>query len=164
MYLPKSKYVTRTVIPGEFITQDGQEYVGPVVEIFTGDCYSGTEPETMGPKLIPVVTKELPELGLYNIKRVPTEAEYKAGKMLRYFVQERKTQKIIEVNLEIWQKNYKSDDILRKWVSAVWFLTGDQEYIRRLNQDTIDFMEKRMPGIISSQVLHNPLQFYKVKA
>ena len=164
MYLPKSKYKTRTALPGEFITQDGQEYVGPVVETYTGACYPGTEPKTMGPKLTPVVGKEPPELGLYNIKRVPTEAEYKAGQMTRYFVQERKTQKIIEISPEVWKKNYKPDDILRSWANITWYLTGSQASVQAINQTVINYMEKAMPGIVSSRVLYNPLQFYRAKA
>lgn len=164
MYLPKSKYKVRTSLPGEFLTNEGQEYIGPVVQTFTGACYPGTDPKTMGSQLTPVVGKEPVELGFYNIKRVPTEAEYKAGKMLRYFVQERKTQKIIEINLEIWQKNYRPDDILRSWASIDWYLTGSQATVRVLNQTTIDYMERAMPGIVSSRVLYNPLQFYKAKA
>ena len=161
MYLPKSKYKTRAAKPGEFVTKDGQEYVGSVVEIFTGACYPGISPETMGEKLTPVGDKGQIEPGLYNIKRVPSEDEYKVGQMVRYFMQDRKTQKIIEISPEAWQKNYKANDLFRIWANAVWYLTGGKGAVQSLNGTIIQTLDGVMPGIISSKVLYDPLQFYK---
>lgn len=161
MYLPKSKYKVSTAKPGEYVDSTGNEYVGPIVETFTGKVYPGTDPMTMGPKLTPVGDKGKQELGLYNIKRVPTEAEYAAGSMVRYFMQERKTQKIIELDPDAWARNYDPGDVTRTWLNITWCLTGSRITVQALNQATIDTMEKAMPGIVSSQVLYDPLQFYR---
>lgn len=164
MYLPKSKYRTSTAKPGEYIDTTGKQYVGPVVETFTGDVYPGTDPMTMGPKLTAAGVKAQPELGLYNIKREPTEAEYKAGWMIRYFMQDLKTQKIIELSPEAWQKNFDPGDLTRTWLNITWYLTGARGTVQDLNGSMIQTLEKAMPGIISSRVLYDPLQFYKAKA
>lgn len=164
MYLPKSKYKATVAKPGEFRTQDGQQYVGPIIETYTGVVYSGTDPETAGPRLVPTGEKEQLGLGLYNIKRTPTEADYKAGSMTRYFMQDKQTQKIIELSPEAWQKNYKPGDILRAWANITWYLTGPRASVQTLNNTTVGIMEKAMPGIISSGVLYDPLQFYRAKA
>lgn len=162
MYLPKSKYRVRTALPGEFTTDEGQDYVGPVVETFTGACYPGTDPMTMGPKLVSAREPDEPvELGLYNVKRVPTEAEYKAGMMTRYFMQDRGTKKIIEISPEAWKKNYDPADTARSWANITWYLTGARGIVQGLNGRIIEIMEKAMPGITSSRVLYNPLQFYR---
>ena len=161
MYLPKSKYKALVAKPGEFITEDGQQYIGPAIETFTGEYYSGTSPETAGAKIVSVSPVEVSRFGLYNIKRVPTEAEYAAGQMERYFVQERKTQKIIEVLPETWKDYYVQNDILRTWNKTSWRLTGDRDLVRVQNAYVVSRMEKAMPGIISSKVLWDPLQFYR---
>lgn len=166
MYLPKSKYKTATAKPGEYVDSTGQQYVGPIIETFTGACYPGTDPMTMGPELTKVgLEKQTPvELGFYNIKRVPTEAEYRAGSMIRYFVQTKRTQKIIELSPESWRKNFVKDDPLRTWQAAEWILTGPRAEVNIRNGEVLDAMEKIMPGIVSSKVLFDPLQFYRTKA
>ena len=166
MYLPKSKYKVTTAKPGEFVDSTGQQYVGPIVETFTGACYPGTDPMTMGPELTKVGLEEQSsiELGFYNIKRIPTEAEYRTGRMTRYFVQTKKTQKIIELSPEAWRKNFVKNDLLRKWQAAEWVLTGSRAEVETRNKEVIETMEEIMPGIVSSRVLFNPLQFYKTKA
>lgn len=160
MYLPKSKYRIIAAKPGEFRDSNGREYIGPVVETFTGACYPGTDPKTMGPRLTRNEDKPAQSLGFYNIKRIPTEAEYRAGYMTRYFVQEVKTQKIIEVAPEAYQ-NADRSSILYIFQAVNWILTGDRTKVQESNSATIQRLEQLMPGITSSRVLWDPLQFYR---
>ena len=160
MYLPKSKYRIIAAKSGEFRDSSGQEYIGLVVETFTGACYPGTDPRTMGPKLTKTEDKPAQSLGFYNIKRIPTEAEYKTGYITRYFVQEIKTQKIIEIAPEAYQ-NADQSSILYTFQVVDWILTGNRTKVQESNLVTIQRLEQLMPGIVSSRVLWDPLQFYR---
>lgn len=161
MYLPKSKYKVSTAKPGEFVDSSGQEYVGPVVETFTGAVYPGTDPMTMGQRLTPAGDKDSGQaLGFYNIKRIPTEQEYSAGQMTRYFVQEKRTQKIIEIAPDVYE-NADKTDITRIFRAVTWLLTGNRAVVQKANDTVVEELEKVMPGIVSSMVLYNPLQFYR---
>lgn len=160
MYLPKSKYRLITAKPGQFRTKDGSQYTGPVVETFTGACYPGTDPLTMGPRLTKVEGKPSQSLGFYNTKRIPTVTEYQAGFMFRYFVQEVKTKKIIEIAPEAYENADKAD-ISYIFQTVRWVLTGVRTGVLEKNLGTIKTLEQIMPGIISSRILWDPLQFYR---
>lgn len=163
MYLPKSKYKVSMAKPGEFIDKEGNDYVGPIVETFTGNCYPGSDPLTMGPKLTKVSDRDGESTGrkVLAIKRIPTEEEYKQGWMERYFWQDLKTQKIVEILPDAYKEASRLKDVTRKLGKTDWILIGVRSRVQELNQQAIDKMERELPGISSSKVLCNPLQFYK---
>lgn len=157
MYLPKSKYKTSVAKPGEYIDSSGKEYVGSIVETFTGDVYPGKTPQTMGAKLTAILGKATSKTAVM-IKRVPTEAEYEAGIMTRYFIQNLRTKKIIEVlpdYAKTWQESSKE-----QLVNLYWRLTGSQARVESYNQMSIQIAELQMPGL-KDQILTDPLQFYR---
>lgn len=172
MYLPKSKYSITVAKPGEF-TLDGKPYTGPVITTYLGESYAGEELDKLKGKL-----KKAIDPGRYITRkavagrRIPTESEYQQGFMERYFLQDLRTMKIIELLPEIYEK--KQENNIPKYYRfgiCTWILKGtlDDRYvgpyletgIRNRNQAEIDRMERELPGIVSSKVLCNPEEFVR---
>lgn len=169
-YLPKSKYTITQAKPGEFVTEDGKPYVGSVITTYKSESYAGSSPNSMGTPLVPVGSG-VRELEVVPGHRVPTEAEYKNGSMERYFMQDLRTMKVVELTPDNYERRLKTDqpDYL-VYATATWILTGSLEYnfygyrypgVYDKNSSTISKMEKQLPGIVSSKVLYDPAEFVK---
>lgn len=171
-YLPKSKYTVSSVGPGKFTTEDGEPYVGPVITTYKTESFAGSSPDSLDIPLIPVKLSESIELKVVPGKRVPTEEEYRNGCMERYFRQDLRTMKVIELTVENYSRSLQEDrPSYYTYASASWLLTGSlDDYfigtyrcmgVRKLNQLTINEMDRILPGIVSSQILEDPAQFVK---
>lgn len=178
MYLPKSKYTVENVGPFEY-TLDGENYAGPVLTDYKGRHYAGSDPYNIKGKL---EVLDGGDADFYSSKfkmnpgrRIPTEEEYASGKMERYFQQDLRTMKIIEILPKRWLE-LKAEKLPNyyKIQSCLWLLVGRiEDYrvsghliegIKTRNQRTIDQMEIEMPGISSSSVLDDPLEFVRESA
>lgn len=179
-YYPKSKYHIETS-SGQYNRQDGSPYYGPIVvtynnRVFPGDHYQdGTEQLVLAekPGETHIVT------GSVAKKRYPTQLERSQGYMDRYFQQDSRTKKIVE----IFPSDYTGSRLSRvgspykvySYATASWCLGGrpveDQEIavgsgrqrftregIKTYNSRSIADLEKVFPGISSSGVLCNPLE------
>ena len=172
MYLPKSKYRVENVGPGKF-TQDGRTYVGPVLTTYLGESFAGDSPdavdETKPLKRIDVGVRKVIET--VPLRRIPTEEEYANGSMERYFRQDLRTMKIIELLPDSYESRSKDQASYYTYASGSWILTGSLAPVKvgkwtypgiyEKNKETIVELEKLLPGISSSQVLYDPAQFVR---
>lgn|SRR5574344_102614 len=179
MFLPKSKYTVKQAKPGEYVQSDGTEYVGPIMETYTEEVFAGENPLDTTGKLTSVVETDadLPTKTIHMIKRIPTEEEYTKGSMVRYFCQDLRSLKVVEVLEKEYREGVVSDSKTYNYVSGSWILTGsleDKTYkiqnfrveyvvpgVRSKNQKEIGRLEELVPGISSSGVLSNPAQFVR---
>ena len=178
MYLPKSKYAVKNAESLEY-TLNGEVYAGPVLTDYRGRHYAGSDPYNIKGLLEPL---DGGDTNLYSNRfmmnpgrRIPTEEEYASGKMERYFQQDLRTMKIIEILPKRWlELQAEKLPNYYKVRSCLWLLVGRiEDYtisghliegIKTRNQRTIDQMEIEMPGITSSSVLDDPLEFVRESA
>lgn len=183
-YLPKSKYHIETS-RGDYSFQDGTPYYGPIVVTYNDRVYPGDH-FTDGLERL-YLTEEPGETlvvtGSVAKKRYPTDQERSQGYMDRYFQQDLRTKKIVEISpsdysgsrSQVTTSPYK----VFSYATASWCLGGrpveDQELvvgsgrqrytregIRTYNSRSIADLEKVFPGVSSSGVLWNPLEFIEV--
>jgi hypothetical protein len=149
-YFPKSRILTnQTANPGQFTTPDGNDYTGPYYTTFKGESFTGANPSQGSsisltdyvPSNIgfndPVVEnyKQLKPVEVNLIDPIPftprpTEADYKVGKITRYFARQRNgtTFRLMEIN----QATYNAftsgvgdaNTSLWKVVSIFWQISG----------------------------------------
>lgn len=177
MYLPKSKYVVENARSLEY-TLNGEIYTGPVLTDYRGRHYAGPDPYNTKGLLEPLDGGDTDFYGKSTMnpgRRIPTEEEYASGKMERYFQQDLRTLKIIEILPKRWLE-FQAEKLPNyyKIQSCLWLLVGRiEDYrvsghliegIKTRNQRTIDQMEITMPGITSSSVLDDPLEFVRESA
>ena len=201
-YYPKSRIIeNQTANPGQFKTADGKDYTGPYYTTFDGKSFTGTNPYALNSvSLTTLPTEEIDtaktltlESITYNsikpsniqaqlidptpITPIPTEADYKAGKITRYFARQRNgtTFKIIEISQQTYtdlttNKN-GSNYALWKATSLFWQISGPlrNERINNIttragiidtNQRIVDQAEKNFIGI--KQYLSDLQQFAKI--
>ena len=168
MYLPKSKYITKYSTGDEFIKPDGTYYVGPYVETYKGNFYEGKEFNSNSKKLKDVraldeFTFNIPSFSNNAIK--PTEKDYKNGKFVRYFVQDKRNTEIIEVTKSNFIGLKKQSHT--RAVSLNWILSQPLEDLNKgpyiyfgaktQNKETVEKAEKQIKGL--SQFIFNYGQF-----
>ena len=176
-YYPKSKHHVETS-SGQYRHQDGSPYYGPVVvtydeRVFPGEKFhDGAErlslPEEPGETYI--VT------GSVAKKRYPTGEERQKGSMDRYFQQDYRTKKVVEIYPEDYSSSILSSSTLFSYATASWCLGGRpvedevfvtglgrrqhvREGLKTYNSRSIADLERIFPGISSSGVLCNPLEY-----
>lgn len=176
-YYPKSK-CHQEVSNGNYLDQEGRPYYGVVTKtynnkVFAGESYSGEELHEANPGN----PGTSPITGSVAKKRYPTEKEREQGYMDRYFQQDIRTRKIVEIYPEDYSSSILGASSLAKktfaYATASWCLGGKpvedqmvmvgfrsyvQEGIRTYNSKSIVDLEKILPGISSSGVLCNPLE------
>mgnify|MGYP007054420955 CR=1 FL=1 len=161
MYLPKSKYTVIMVKPGEY-QLNGTTYTGPAILLSDGTAYAGNNIETAKDVLERTNQQEFSNTEIYQvvpIKREPSYQEYSDGYMERYFCQDLRTMKVFETSKTYYTKlveNVKLQSIYRT-VTINWILTGPTA--EATNEKTIQKLDSELPGIVSSKILYNPLQF-----
>lgn len=166
-YVPESRYSEPKSTPGgDFVVKEtGEDYKGSYIELFDGRFLSGTKPEENGAELVELTPNYLEDLmpaavvaagllaGFFKPKLKRGERE--KGKTKRYFIQDKRTNKIVETDLETYQL---SQSIPSKRFAAVdWEIKGpaeDQlingypyEGAASKNKKAIAAVEKQMPGI-----------------
>lgn len=164
MYLPKSKYTVSTAKPGEY-KLNGKTYIGPVITTYAGDIYAGNDIRNTRGTLEKINLQEFPEDGnevypVLPIKRVPTEAEYAEGYMIRYFCRDIRSSKVFEISKTSFESGKANPELTYyRLFKAEWYLSGTGA--KDSNSRTISELEKQLPGIVSSKVLYNPEQFFR---
>ncbi len=168
MYLPKSKYITKYSTGDEFLKPDGSYYIGPYVETYKGNFYEGKEFTSNSKKLID--TRSLNEFNqnvasFTNSNITPTEKDYEKGIFIRYIVQDKRNNEIVEVTKEKYI-NLSKQNYTRS-VTIEWILSQPLEDInkgpyiyfgaRSQNKESVDEAEKVIKGI--SQFIFNYGQF-----
>jgi len=131
MYLPKSKYLVKHTKGGDFLNPDGSSYIGPYIETYKGNVYKGREFTSNSVKLVDIRAEDefVGSAKFKNDRITPTEKDYKKGVFNRYFIQDKRNNKIIEVS----QKNFTKLNLELYTAGAVveWTLKGPAENINK---------------------------------
>lgn len=157
MYLPKNLYRIKSTYGGELQKPSGEEYTGNYIETTLGKTYAGDSLENAKGLLLPIPEQNLQEVQRpYNDYFGPTELDYRRGEYIRYFVQDKRSQKIVEMNEDQWRQKKRL-----KYVSSgrlLWVLKGpanDREIngvpykgASTRNKETLQELEKDFPGIL----------------
>lgn len=189
MYLPKSKYQTNLYAsPDQFVyADDNTPYEGPYFKTYKGELYSGIKPSDSS-RLIkfvsdePLDEKETSENMPYTVydyvRNNPKEVSLKVtqpvvryypsltqqnlrqGYLFRYFVKEKATQEIIEVNAETYtsivSKDTKYFYPAYDTVALKWYIQTNEQTIQsgytlpsavERNKATLDIIEPSFTGI-----------------
>jgi hypothetical protein len=166
-YVPKGRYKkAKHTSGGEFvITADKSPYTGFYIEIYGGQYRAGQSPEDNGAeltkisesafdikKLIPAVTA----LAAGFFGRKLTKKESDSGTAKRYFLQDKKTNKIQETD-QVTYINAKKELPNRVFAEVDWIVKGPAEDkmfgqykyegAESRNRKTIQALEKQIPGI-----------------
>jgi hypothetical protein len=196
-YFPKSRIITHQKSnPGEFKTPSGNEYVGPYYTTFKGESFTGFSP-TSGSSIPltttpPVASFDFANPTIEGYKQLvsvkvnlidptpytprPTEADYKAGKITRYFARQRNgtTFRLMEIDKSTYDAfttgRGEANTALWKVVSIFWQISGPlyNEKVNGIqtragiidtNQRILDKTEPNFIGI--KQYLTNLTQFAK---
>lgn len=156
MYLPKSLYRIKTTYGGEFQKPSGEDYIGKYVETSTGKTFAGDSLENAKGILLSTAEQNLINIERpYNDYFGPTEEDYRKGIFTRYFTQDKRSTKIVEMNREQWKIKKRL-----RYVSSgsfIWVLKGpaDDRIINGVpykgaaskNRETLQELEKDFPGI-----------------
>lgn len=101
MYLPKSKYKEPKYTQGyEFGYPNGKPYIGWYFETYKQEYYTGKDPSSNSKRIFRLDTglSSTPGISFTPQLITPTSEERAAGMFVRYFVQNRNNNKVIEVN------------------------------------------------------------------
>jgi hypothetical protein len=196
-YFPKSRIITnQKSSPGQFKLANGKEYIGPYYTTFKGESFTGESP-TNGfsvplTETPPVASFDFSNPTVENYKQLkpvevnlvdpipftprPTEADYRVGKITRYFARQRNgtTFRLMEID----QATYNAftsgvgdaNTSLWKVVSIFWQISGPlyNEKVNNIttragiintNQRILDKTEPNFIGI--KQYLTDLKQFVK---
>ena len=196
-YFPKSRIIpNQKTTPGQFVSADGKEYTGLYYTTFKGESFAGASP-TSGSSYplteIPLTLGQsnvIDDINTINYKQLtsvkvnlvdptpytprPTEADYKAGKITRYFARQRNgtTFRLMEIDKSTYEafttSRGNSNTALWKVVSVFWQISGPL-YNERINgiqtrAGVIDtnqrILDKTEPNFIGiKQYLTNLTQF-----
>jgi len=156
MYLPKNSYRIKTTYGGEFQKPSGKDYVGKYIETNMGKTLAGDSLENAKGILLSTEEQNLLEIQHpYNDYFGPTDNDYKRGEYIRYFTQDKRSSKIVEMSEKQWRQKKRL-----KYLSPgrlIWILkgpAGDREVngvpykgASTKNRETLLNLEKDFPGI-----------------
>lgn len=159
MFIPKSKYSAPKHTPGDEFTLNGRNYIGWYIQLSTGEYYTGKEFSGTSKKLISSTeTTELkPYLSFIPVNVAPTERDRTNNKWVRYFLQDQRNKRIIEVDRAKFD-SFKTKSYITR-VSTEWVIKGPADNLTidgylyygaaHQNRLKIEKLEKAMPGISS---------------
>ena len=166
-YIPESRYSDpKSTAGGDFVVKTtGEDYKGRYIETFDGRFYSGTKPEENGVELEELKPGFLEDLMPLAVPVLGLLAGFFAGKLRkgdrakgvtkRYFVQDKRTNKITETNLQTYQEAQRLPS--KRFAFTDWIIKGPAEDAiikgypfegaASKNRKAILKLEKDMPGI-----------------
>lgn len=176
MYLPKSKYKVLNKVDGQLIDPSTKtEYTGTFIKDYRGNYYKGSvlkrnpEPLEFTPSQT-TTPNTVSETLFVNEYVIPTEQDYKNKSYLRYFIQDTRDGKIVEVGEDRFLESNRNPVLYRKALRIEWLLGqpledtvyGGFKYegTRSKNINIIERAEEILPGI-KQQHLSDPVQFVK---
>jgi hypothetical protein len=158
-YFPKSRVITnQKANAGQFVSANGKEYTGPYYTTFTGESFTGVSPTSGSSypltETFPIASFDFANPTIEGYKQLvpvpvdlvnptpytprPTEADYSAGKITRYFARQRNgtTFRLMEIDKSTYDNFTKgrgdANTALWKVVSLFWQITGPL-YNERVN-------------------------------
>ena len=172
MYIPKSKQEIGGKLAGKLIDpKTGFKFLGKFIRDHLGNFFKGEKIDKNSQKLefIPDNTEDKSS-GFYSIKPIPSDKDYAKGSLTRYFAKDSRTNKVVELNKELYLKQKKESKLYRRTIKIIWYITGNPEdelingYIypgtKAKNQDVVNQAEKLIPGL-GAQILKDPGQFVR---
>ena len=134
MYLPKSKYSPPKYTRGdEFVLDSGKYYTGWYFTTYKNEYYTGKEPSKTSDKLYPEDYSQsdvnTPNSNFSSKTNFPLEKDYKEGFFIRYFLQDKRSKKIIEGDKKLYLEFKKKTYI--KSVTVTWHLTSPAEDVKQ---------------------------------
>lgn len=170
-YIPKSSYTEPKYTLGrEYTVKDtGEEYIGYYIEASRGKFYSGKSPQQGGVELLKIEKERLinqgAKAGIFALlaalakgffKPKPSSIDKERGFTVRYFIQDRNDNKIVETDKETYLEAQRE---LRNniFTTVDWTIKGPAENsiiagypyegAASKNRKAIAAVEKQMPGI-----------------
>ena len=133
MYIPLSKYTkAKYTRGGELAKSDGSSYVGWYFKDLAGNTFAGKKPSKSAVRL----TKDddefvtvIPNSPFKPDYIQPTAGDYSNGFFTRYFLQDKRSKKIIEVKKEKFDYHKKFNYIIS--LELEWLLTNPIENINK---------------------------------
>ena len=162
MYLPKHQFIVIPTAEAPILVDvNGEEYNKPtVVKTSANEYYDIPQQELefgdftnaiLLQKKEVITTPELPTLPK------PTEKDYKAGVLNRYFLQNTSTGKILEISKELYDIKFKNKPLYEKVAKLEWKLEGPVNDIvvggnvfrgaSNVNRDSVKELSKTIKGI-----------------
>lgn len=162
MYLPKSKYSSPKHTPGDSFLLNDKPYVGWYIELSTGEFYTGKVFDSKSVKLQIVSNTagsntELIESAppFYGVKTSPSSRDIQNKTWTRYFLQDKRNSRIVEVDKERYGSFRVKPYIVR--VTLDWVLQGPAENLiingyqyygaAHKNKAAAEALEPTMPGL-----------------
>lgn len=170
MYLPKSKYKVLNTGNKYFTLPNGEKYQGYYIETYDKQYFTGKKLTKNSKRLLNQEddhSETIINFSFENEIILPTEKDYERGRFKRFFIEDKRSNVIIEVKLETYNK-LKPFNFTRTKVID-WELRGpaqDQKigpYIyfgaAAKNKETILEAEKTIKGL--SEMINNYSQFVR---
>ena len=170
-YIPKSSYTEPKYTLGrEYTVKDtGEEYVGYYIEASRGKFYSGKSPQQGGGELLKIEKERLinqgAKVGIFALLATLAKGFFKPkmssidrerGFTIRYFIQDKNDNKIIETDRETYLEAQK-ELLNNRFIQVNWTIKGPAENsviagypyegAASKNKKAITAVEKQIPGI-----------------
>lgn len=170
-YIPKSSYTEPKYTLGrEYTIKDtGEEYVGYYIEASRGKFYSGKSPQQGGGELLKIEKERLinqgAKAGIFALLATLAKGFFKPkmssidkerGFTIRYFIQDKNNNKIVETDRETYLEAQK-ELLNNRFVQVNWTIKGPAENsviagypyegAASKNRKAIAAVEKQIPGI-----------------
>jgi hypothetical protein len=170
-YIPKASYTEpKYTSGGEYKTKDtGEDYIGFYIEASRGKYYSGKSPQQGGAEILKVQTEGIVNKGAKAkvfallltlakgfFKPKLSSIDRERGFTIRYFIQDKNDNKIVEVDRETYLEAQK-ELLNKRFIEVNWTLKGPAENsviagypyegAASKNRKAITAVEKQMPGI-----------------
>lgn len=170
-YIPKSSYTEPKYTLGrEYTVKDtGEEYVGYYIEASRGKFYSGKSPQQGGGELLKIEKERLinqgAKAGIFALLSTLAKGFFKPkmssidrerGFTIRYFIQDKNNNKIVETDRETYLEAQK-ELLNNRFIQVNWTIKGPAENsviagypyegAASKNKKAITAVEKQMPGI-----------------
>ena len=170
-YIPKASYTEpKYTSGGEYKTKDtGEDYIGFYIEASRGKYYSGKSPQQGGAEILKVQTEGIVNKGAKAkvfallltlakgfFKPKLTSIDRENGFTMRYFIQDKGNNSIVEVDRETYLEAQR-ELINKRFIEVNWTIKGPAEDsviagypyegAASKNRKAITAVEKQMPGI-----------------
>lgn len=158
MFIPKTKYSKPRHSPGKDFLLNGKVYVGWYIELSTGEFYTGKVFDSKSVKLesLKNTTVEI-SYPFHGVEVSPSTKDRENKVWSRYFLQDKRNSKIIEVDKQRYDLFKVKPYVTRGAVN--WILQGPVDNLMingyqyygaaHKNKLLIEGLEKTMPGILN---------------
>jgi len=141
---------------GKYLLPNGKEYVGWYFQTYNEEYYTGKEPGRNNLRLEPIADYENTTPRIFTPSIIqPTEFDRKQGYYIRYFLQDKRTKKIVEVKKEkydqfvelVYISGLELKWILKKPANSIEWYGYHYEGAASKNQKAVEQAEKKFPWI-----------------